>query len=211
VSERDDARQGEPDGIDGTFPQRRPRRQVWFRAHEKRPGTADGGCWYYAAVPPPPKRGGRFDLASPRGTCYLADTALAVARERLGRPGRVVDYGEVSDAVVSEVRFEPGRVADLLHDDAALFGATRELSTSSPYLLSQQWAQALDSVGFEGIRYQPRFSSGPAEAIAAFGNSGVPVPLTGVATSRAMVAVLEANGYDVVRSPSTASLGPLVS
>ena len=141
----------------------------------------------------------------------MADTALAAARERLGRPGRVVDYGEVADAAVSEVTFKPGLVADLLHDDAPLFGVTRELSSSSPYRLSQRWAAALDRAGFDGIRYQSRFSSGMAVAVAAFGQEGLPVPVPGVVRSRPMADVLEENGYEVVRPPSPTSLGPLIS
>ena len=92
-----------------------------------------------------------------------------------------------------------------------MFGVTRELSTSSPYRLSQQWADALNAAGFGGIRYQPRFSSGPAEAIAAFGEAGVPTPLPGVVRTRPMADVLEENGYDVVRPPTLSRLGPLIS
>lgn len=212
MSPRAAGRQGEPaQDLDRDFPHTWPRRRTWYRAHGLRAGT-DHGCWYYASLPAGPQtaEGGRFDLPSPRGTCYLASTALAAARERLARPGRIVDHEEVDGAVVTEVRLAPGRVANLLHRDAALHGVTRELSTSVPYSLSQRWAHAFHLAGFTGIVYPPRFSSDAVQALAHFGAAGAPDPNPGINTTRPMRDVLEANGYTVVGPPPTADLGPLL-
>lgn len=212
MNPRQAARQQEPKGIDGSFPSRVHRRRTWFRAHTDRPG-ADRGCWYFASTPghPAAGEGGRFDLPSPRGTCYLAATEVAAARERLGRPGRLVAVEETQGVVVSRVRYEPGRVADLLHRDAALHGGTRELSASSPYRLSQRWAHAVDLAGFAGIVYPPRFSTDPVEALAAFGEAGVPKHPRSVVDSAPLAAVLEKGGCTVIGPPAAESLGPLLA
>ena len=187
---------------DASFPGRAHRRRSWFRAAVDRPG-ADRGCWRFASAPPPAssEEGGRFDLAAPRGTCYLASTPLAAARERLGRPGRLVAAEEVEGAVVSQVRFAPGRVADLLHRDAALHGVTRELCASAPYRLGQQWAAVFDAAGFDGIVYPPRFSTDAAESLAAFGPAGVPDSSPGVIAATSVAEVLRRHGCTVAGRP----------
>lgn len=53
-----------------------------YRAH-----SSAHGPWYFAPLPAEPRHGGRFDLAAPHGTCYVANNIEACVRERLG-PGR---------------------------------------------------------------------------------------------------------------------------
>lgn len=202
-------KQGEPVGLDSSFPRTSLRRKLWFRSHRYR-NRPDSGCWFYASAPAVPDQRGRFDLADPRGTCYLASTELAAARERLGRAGSIVDAEEVKGVVVTQVRFDAHSMANLRHPDAALAGVTRELSTSTQYQLAQAWAAAFDVLGFAGIAYQPRFSPDDTHAVAAFGPSGTPEPLPDTDSTRQLADVLKDHGYQILEAPPTRSLGSLL-
>lgn len=94
----------------GSRPGRRP--DSW------RPGAQDGGCWFFASASE--SGGGRFDLETPRGTCYWANSEPVAARERLGRPGDIVAHDEVAGIVISSAAVNPGRLADLMAGDVAL-------------------------------------------------------------------------------------------
>jgi hypothetical protein len=112
--------------------------------------------------------------------------------------------------VVSEVRIAPGRLADLLHPDAARRGVSRELSTSTPYAITQVWAKEFADLGYDGISYQARFSSEPARSVAVFGRAGRPRSVTPVVSTRPLADVLRAAGYSVQAAPSVRDLGPLL-
>lgn len=143
---------------------------VLYRAHD----TAREPWWFA-------RGGGRFDLRSPRGTCYLATSPAAAVRERLGPvlaarmglPATVLD-----DVVVSRLRpgrrGSPGpvRLANLRVARVASFGVTRELESMTPYDVPAAWAAAFDALGLDGVRYGPRFSPGAASAIGLFGAEG---------------------------------------
>ena len=123
MTRRDRQRQGEPEGVDGTFPRFTPGTGVWFRAHSHRPRERDGGCWFYSSVPGTDGTvGGRFDLAHPAGSCYWASSEGAAARERLGR------------------------LADLLASDAVLHGVTQGLSSAVSQWTSsgRRWPEKLE-------------------------------------------------------------------
>lgn len=206
---RDRRQVGEPE-VTASFPGVSPRTRWWFRAHRDRVDAADRGCWYFASLPASGGSGGRFDLTRPGGTCYWATTELAAARERLGRPGDLVAHDEVAGVVVTRTRIRPGRLADVLHADAARHGVTAELSAVADYRLTQRWGAAFASAGFGGVRYHPRFSSDLATAIALFGAAGSPRPARPVADSRPMAEVLVDHGYTVLATPGSADLGPLL-
>ncbi|PQP17313.1 hypothetical protein C5613_34670 [Rhodococcus opacus] len=53
------------------------------------------------------------------------------------------------------------RVADATSNAAIQFGMTSEISTTTDYALTQQWAQALRAAGFDGIRYWARHEKTP--------------------------------------------------
>lgn len=198
----DEQRQGAPASVERDFPSLTPGPGQWFRAFTWRDGEPDGGCWYYASVPATDGGpGGRFDLRHPDGTCYWASSELAAARERLGRPGSVVAHDEVDGVRVAHAIVDPGRVADLLHRDAALHGVTQELSASVPYVLSQQWAAAFHAAAFGGVRYQPRFTTERAQTLASFGPAGRPAPDRSVAASLEAADVLRDNGCTVLTEP----------
>ena len=137
-----------------------------FRAH-----SAGNGPWWFAS-----DRNGRFNLLPPNGTCYVAEDAATALRERVGpelvRLGFVPE-SLLADAVVSHLRLpQPTNAADCESPRAVEFGVTREMATCT-YALSQQWAAALHSAGFTGLRYGARFTPGDSGiAIALFGAGG---------------------------------------
>lgn len=164
------AQQDPPQDLTG-FPEHRTRaRTVLYRAHH-----ASRGSWWFSSG------GGRFDLPPPQGTCYLASTAAAAVRERLGPvlsarqlvPATVLDGVVVSRLVVGV----PGQQRDLRWANlrvaaAARFGVTRELESMTPYDVPVRWARAFAAAGLDGVRYGPRFSPGSASAHALFGAGG---------------------------------------
>ena len=165
-----------PDDLMG-FPSAQAEHGPWFRAHPERPGP-DKGCWWFTSHASGVTPDGRFDLLMPNGTCYLADSAQAAVRERVGRysaartwvPAHAVDGVLVSSVATLHTGRRP--LADSTHASAAASGATRELSVATGYGLTSRWAQALFRDGFAGLLYQPRFSTGSEVAVALFGAEG---------------------------------------
>lgn len=176
-----------------------------YRAH-----TAALGPWWFGN-----DGGGRFDLPAPRGTCYLAASALAALRERLGvvlgcRP--VVPVSLLANAVVSTLTAPDVRdLADLQSAEASRFGVTRELETMVPYAVPQTWARGFDDAGLGGVAYGPRFSTGDATSFALFGPAGAadwpvdPSPVAAADVDGAPVAADPPRRWDVtvVRPPRT--------
>lgn len=136
------------------------------RAH-----TASYGPWWFGN-----DGGGRFDLYDPRGTCYLADSALTAVRERLGvvLGGSPTAPASLLDGVVVSRLHLPERCAcaDLQSRRAVRYAVTRELETMVPYDVPQAWAHAFDAAGFGAVAYGPRFSTGTATSYAVFGPAG---------------------------------------
>lgn len=153
----------------------------WFRPHRERSDedASDKGCWWFASVSLGAIPGGRFDLPAPKGTCYFASSPEIAARERLRRfvaerswvPADAVEGCIIS--VVSTLHLRNGPLADLTHPTATdRFGITRDISTTSDYALSSQWATSLSITQYGGVLYEPRFTPGEARAVAVFGAAG---------------------------------------
>ena len=191
--------------LDG-FPTRRlTPRDALRRAH-----TAAYGPWWFGS-----DGDGRFDVPRPRGTCYLASSAVVALRERLGvvlgaRP--VVPASLLDDVVVSTLHLpEEREVADIESQDATRFGVTRELETMVPYAVPQAWARAFDAAGVGGVSYGPRFTTGETASCGIFGPAGAadwpvdPEPVAAVEVPGAPVAVDPPRRWDltVVRPPRT--------
>lgn len=167
-----------------------------YRAHRR-----EHGPWWFSTYDPATEApSGRFHLSAPRGTCYLASTALGAAREFLGHhvaPAVHVDDG-IRSLVISGLDVDWPAVADLEHPDAPRYGVTRELSTTGPYRKSAAWAAALSAVA-AGVRYILRFGVS-ADGYALFATAGErpgpvdPDPLP-------LVEVLEDAGYELVGTP----------
>jgi RES domain len=210
VKRRDLPVQGGPVDVDSTFPRIEPGTSTLYLAHARRSDAVDGGCWFFTGLPAPGGSGGRFDLVKPRGTCYWSTSDLAAARERLGRPGDLIAEDEIEGAVVSQSSFDPGGLADLTAVDAARRGVTAELSSSTPYAVSQLWAEAFALADFDGVHYRPRFSTGPACVLALFGPAGPGGDRPPVADHRSLVDVLVDAGYTVLARPTSSDLGDLL-
>ncbi|BBZ09331.1 hypothetical protein MDOR_35000 [Mycolicibacterium doricum] len=169
---------------------------IFTRAH----GAGKSPWWFSCDL------SGRFDLAAPLGTCYLANDAKTALRERFGHDlveQGVVTWKAAHNTQVSRLQVPAGRwLANSCHDDAAAYGATRELGTCADYDIPQSWAAALHDHRFRGLRYQTRFTTGPRpNAVALFDQAGVhdwPLdqqPTPGVAACRQA-------GLNVAQNPS---------
>lgn len=196
-----------------------PTRRVdgrWFRAHVDR-GGKDHGCWWFAGIAAgtDPDAAGRFDLPLPDGTCYLASTEAAAARERLGSLIRKVAGRESvlssvlavdrADVVVSVAELRQPVQAANLAVKAAERWVERSLSAGAGYAVPQAWAAAWRAGGLGGVLYLPRFTGGSrVRALAAFGRAGRPRPLPDVPASRPIAEVLRDEGVRVVAPPATA-------
>lgn len=196
-----------------------PRRTVdgaWFRAHVDR-GGRDHGCWWFSSVDAgdDPDTHGRFDLPAPEGTCYLASTEEAAARERVGTQLRSVGGRESVLTSVLTTRQGPVTVTETevpaldaanLPVKAAQRWINRSLSVGTGiYSVTQAWARAFRAAGFEGIVHAPRFTGGArVRSLAVFGRAGRPRPIPTVVATRLLRDVLPAHDVRLVEPPASA-------
>ena len=188
----------------------------WFRAHVDRLGR-DHGCWWFSSVDPgdDPDACGRFDLAAPDGTCYLASTEEAAARERVGTQLRTVSGHESvlasalttpqGSVTVTTTEVPPMRAANLPVKPAQRW-VNRSLSVGTGiYSVTQAWAAAFRAARLGGIVHEPRFTGGTrVRSLAVFGRAGRPRPVPSVVRTRALRDVLEAHDVRIVDPPSSA-------
>jgi hypothetical protein len=166
VASRSQRALGEPPDDLSAFPARTIRRTTrLYRAH-----TRGRGPWWFSS-----NGDGRFDLAAPDGTCYLADHPVAALRERLGprivRSGTVL-RSELERTLVSRLALPgPAHVANAAHPDAYIHGCTTELGTIEDYGLTRRWGVAFRRDGWTGVRYAARLATG-AVSVALFGIAG---------------------------------------
>lgn len=190
---------------------------TWYREHQDRPASPDRGCWWFSSRAPHTEPGGRFDLTSPHGTCYLGETVGVAVRERVGRflAHRLpIPSGHIRGRAVSTVTLDPlpENPADLTSPAAATHGVTGELATTSDYPLTAAWAQALFDHDHDALLYQPRFTPGQERALALFGAASTPQTnphaARPVADTIDLDDALAALGYPATRStiPSTSAM-----
>lgn len=180
-------------------------RGAFYREHQLRRGD-DGGCWWFSGTAAGEEPEGRFDLPLPRGSLYLASTQRVASRERCGRflaHHAPIPVTFVQDRVVTELEGELEDLADLTHDAAADLGVTREIATIDDYALTAAWATAAEGMGFAGLRYFPRFTTGTGTACAVFGDAGAHPP-NGfrLVSATSLVEVLAAQGIPVRTLPA---------
>jgi len=146
------------------FPQHRyPAGSRLFRSH-----AAVNGPWWYAS-----DGGGRFDLAPPHGTCYLAEDPVITLLETWGGMQTIPSYLADTRAVSTLQLPAAHNLADLTDNRAAGYGVTAEIATTPDYPLTQLWAAALHAVGMTGIRYWARHDLQHTHAcLALFGPAG---------------------------------------
>lgn len=151
---------------------------VWYRQHADKPRNADRGAWYFASHDVLVDGGGRFDLTSPDGTCYLASTELGAVNECIG-PEYVargwVDADLIAGRVLSTLELPvQTKAADVTAERATKFRVTNEVATTDRYDITQTWAQVLHDSGYGGIHSTLRFTPGAARGLALFGAAGTP-------------------------------------
>lgn len=147
-------------------------RGPWYRAHHP-----DYGPWFFASSEVDADEGGRFDLPEPHGTCYMASSADVALRERLGviAAGRPLTAAALAASAVSFMTVPSALkrdIADTTHPEAAR-SITREIATTTDYARTRSWAvHWFETERRTGVRYEPRFSTGPAVSLALFGAAG---------------------------------------
>ena len=157
------ARPPDPAGL-ATFPKRQltPATPL-FRIH-----LHDRGPWWFSH-----STSGRFDLPSPRGTCYLAEDPLGAFVEIFRTIPAIPDI-EVAARRLSTLHVQhPVILADCAARRARAFGITAAIHSGQDYELTQAWAAALAAAGFGGVRYL--VSHDPAQryvGVALFGPAG---------------------------------------
>jgi hypothetical protein len=136
-----------PDTLRGRFPVSTVRAgTTMYRTH----GAKFGPWWFGTSL------GGRFDLPGPDGACYTAESELITLLETWCGI-QLIPSPEIAQRAISAVAVNRDmHVADVTSNAAIQFGMTSEVSTTSDYNLTQQWAQALRAAGFDGIRYWAR-------------------------------------------------------
>lgn len=175
-----------------------------YRQHRIRRGP-DQGAWYFSGTQPGALSAGRFDLTTPRGTCYLAGSAAIAAREAVGRElisSRRVAEPTIHARVVTTVDVELDDLADTTSPDSARHGMTNEIGTVEDYDLSASWAARFDEAGMRGLLYNARFTPGPAPAFAVFGDAGAhPERCPPIVDSVPLSQVVLALGYTISGVP----------
>jgi len=118
---------------------------------------------------------GRFDLAEPHGTCYLATDPVSASLEVLRPAGT---GGPVLTEFLASRRLRRLRLprdhslADLTSRGTSAYGVTLEIHTVTPYHRPQAWAACLFRSGAEGLWYLLRNDPQPSPGIALFGRAG---------------------------------------
>ena len=146
--------------------------KAFYRAHSAMHSSSP---WWFSSA-----GSGRFDLTDHRGTCYLAESRAAALREALGT--RLVSAGVERSALESRAIStlflpSPLRAANTTSAYAANHGVTREISSVTPYAITQAWALAWADAGFDGVRYMGRLSTAivpEARCLAVFHLAGTP-------------------------------------
>ncbi|HEX6419202.1 MAG TPA: RES family NAD+ phosphorylase [Acidimicrobiales bacterium] len=129
--------------------------------------SAGLGPWWFSS-----DASGRFDLAPPRGTCYLADDEVGALLEVLG-PVLVVSPEWASRLTMWHLGLpHQCSAADTTVRAARGFGVTAEVASITPYELPQRWAAAFAAAGHQGVRYRIRHDPGGSRALALFGAAG---------------------------------------
>lgn len=153
------------------FPKKNiPAETKMYRAH-----TTARGAWWFDNSP-----FGRFNLASPRGTCYTANRVETAVREKVRdevSSSGVVTRALAESFIVSAVTAPAGyKCAAVSSTGAARFNVVRALVTMEDYDVPQEWAETFEANTFEGIYYGSAYTNGGPSAFALFGNEGDPGP-----------------------------------
>ncbi|MEO6715266.1 MAG: RES domain-containing protein [Mycobacteriales bacterium] len=190
---------------DGADLRRFPARSLRAGARWHRQHAESTGPWWFSST-----GAGRFDLQEPRGTCYLASSARAAVRERIGpdfTAHAMVPRSLLQGRVVSALPVPHDvRAANLDAAAAARHGITRELSVMVPYDVPRAWAAALDHAAYGGIVAGLRYSPGGAVGLALFGDAGERSELPGDPHPIAASTIAARMGIRLIEAPTYAQI-----
>lgn len=139
--------------------------------------------WWFACLPDAPGTGGRFDLASPMGTCYLGTRPEAAVLEALQMHLTNLPVEELEIRRIARVTApdDAPRAAMLTAESVAgEFGITAAIWAGHDRWLTQRWAAAIRRDGwwaiYAGVAHDPR---GQLRAVALFDRAGPNAPSHG--------------------------------
>jgi hypothetical protein len=147
--------------------------QTLFRVHSR----GRSPLWYCSCMDC------RFDLDTPRGTCYASEESIGAFIEVFGRlrgDGAIpapISWKEVDARCLSYLRVF-AVLADCTSAGAARLGVTAEIHAGGvgdtvEYAVHHKWAAAFQAAGFDGIRFRLRHDpSTQLVGIALFGSHG---------------------------------------
>ena len=121
-------------------------------------------------------QGGRFDLPTPHGTCYLAENLEGALLEKvLRRPRQLVAAEQLTGLFHVKVAVvTPPPTADLTAAAVTGLGVNAEISTGLDYAKPRAWAAALHRAGWYAVRYALRGDSSLRQrGVALFGRAGL--------------------------------------
>ncbi len=133
------------------------------------------GPFWFGSAEPEADTGGRFDLATPKGSSYWALQAEAAFLERLARRPITMLPLELLDRFhLSVVQLpEDLTVANSPVKRARAFGLTGEFHTTGYYPITRRWAAALAAAGHRGLLSIPRHDvTAKLRALTLFGRGG---------------------------------------
>lgn len=133
------------------------------------------GPFWFGSSEPAAGTGGRFDLASPKGSSYWALQAEGAFLERLARrpvtmlPLELLDRFQLSTVALPNELV----VANSPVKRARSFGLTGEFHTTGHYAITRRWAAALVGAGHSGLLSIPRHDvTAKLRALTLFGRGG---------------------------------------
>lgn len=125
-----------------------------FRAYDPESG-APRYPFFFSPAPDDPDDGGRFDLPSPHGCCYLGLSVVAAWLE-VFRSTTLVDIQDVRSRRLCIAAAGSVPTADLLSPTCRVFGITGEIHVTDDYRLPREWSNQLFRAGFKALRYKAR-------------------------------------------------------
>lgn len=187
-----------------------------FQAHR-------GDPWWFASLPAgaAPDNGGRFDLPSPLGACYLATSPVAAVLEALPEFSGLLPDIELRKRRRAEVTVPTSapRAAALAATRARDSGVTAALWAGTDRARTQRWALALARAGWRalhhGVQHDP---AGGLRAITLLDAAGTHLPFDDAGWTTAVhsmhddqhvVAALARYGIQVTLSDVALPLVPL--
>lgn len=133
------------------------------------------GPFWFGSCEPDADGGGRFDLATPKGSSYWALQPEAAFLERLARrPVTMLPLELLDRFHLSTVQLpEDLTVANSPVKRARAYGLTAEFHTTSHYPITRRWATALAVAGHQGLLAIPRHDvTARLRSLTLFGRGG---------------------------------------